>query len=81
MSKTESSKNIYPPPAHEDDRLLWQVDLARRYGFDRVTIYRWDVEGRLPRPDVIFGRRRGWYERTIRQWEAASRESRDSAAG
>lgn len=64
----------------KEDRILWQVDLARRFGFDRVTVYRWCIEGKLPRPDVVFGRRRGWYLSHIIAWEAASRESCAGAA-
>ena len=54
------------------ERVLWQADIARRLNVDRVTIYRWEIEGKLPAPDVVIGRRRGRYESTMLAWEAAS---------
>lgn len=55
--------------ATEPDRVLFQADVARRYGIDRVTVYRWEQDGRLPPADVVIGRRRGRYLSTLREWE------------
>lgn len=55
-----------------DTRVLWQLDLAKRYDVHRVTIYRWERAHRLPPPDVIIGRHRGRYETTIIAFERAS---------
>ena len=69
---------VGPPDRMNDTRVLWQLDLARRYGVDRVTIYRWERKHRLPPPDVIIGRHRGRYETTIIAFEHASVDHRES---
>lgn len=61
-----------PTPAPPEDRILWQADLARRFNVDRVTVYRWEIEKRLPPPDVVIGRRRGRYESTLRAFERST---------
>jgi hypothetical protein len=61
-------------------RVLWQVDLAKRYRVDRITIYRWERASRLPPPDIIIGRRRGRYESTIVVFERASVDHCESDA-
>jgi len=52
-------------PTNEAERVLWPVDLAKRYGLNRTTIWRWQQAGHLPPCDVHIGPREGWYERTI----------------
>ena len=66
MSSTTSAE------AAITERVHWQCDLASRYNVDRVTAYRWEREGKLPTPDVIIGRRRGWYESTLRAYDAST---------
>jgi predicted DNA-binding transcriptional regulator AlpA len=56
----------------QDDRILWQSDIARYMGVDRTTVYRWELEGRLPQPDVVIGRRRGRRLSTIREFERST---------
>jgi len=63
---------IGPPTRSSDTRVLWQLDLAKRYDVNRVTICRWERANRLPPPDVIIGRHRGRYETTIIAFERAS---------
>lgn len=58
--------------ATEPDRVLFQADVARRYGVDRVTIFRWEQSGRLPPADVKIGRRRGRYLSKLREWEQST---------
>jgi predicted DNA-binding transcriptional regulator AlpA len=57
------------------DHVLWQINLAERWGFDPVTVYRMKISGRLPPPDLVLGRRSGWYESTIREFEAQTRNT------
>lgn len=54
------------------DRVLWQADLARFLNIDRVTVYRMERDGRLPKPDIVQGRRRGRFESTMREFARAS---------
>jgi len=68
----DQSAALGPTTRSGDTRVLWQLDLAKRYDVDRVTIYRWERANRLPPPDVIIGRHRGRYETTIVAFERAS---------
>src|SRR2546421_684282 len=68
---------VDPPHRSSDTRVLWQLDLAKRYDVDRVTTYRWERANRLPPPDVIIGRHRGRYETTIIAFERASADRRE----
>lgn len=45
-----------PPP---DLPLEWctDVQLAKRFGVSRATIWRWSEEGKLPKPSRLFGSR------------------------
>jgi predicted site-specific integrase-resolvase len=54
------------------ERVLWQRDLALRYGVDRITIHKWERAGKLPPPDVVIGRKRGRYESSLREFERAT---------
>jgi len=60
------------PNRASSERVLWQMDLARRYGVDRITVYRWEREKKLPPPDVVIGRKRGRYESSLREFERTS---------
>ena len=70
--RSDACATVGPPHRLSDTRVLWQLDLAKRYGVDRVTIYRWERANRLPVPDVIIGLHRGRYETTIIAFERAS---------
>jgi hypothetical protein len=56
----------------DDERVLFKPDLAKRYNKARETIWRWQVSGKLPPPDVRVAGHEGWYQRTIRAHESAA---------
>ena len=56
----------------EQQKVLWQNNLAKRYGRDRTCIWRWAVQGKLPPADVQISGRFGWYESTIIEFERAT---------
>lgn len=56
----------------DEPKVLWVNDLARRYGKDRVTIWRWCEAKKLPPIEVKIGTHTGWYESTILAFERRS---------
>jgi predicted DNA-binding transcriptional regulator AlpA len=62
------------------DRLTWGLDeIAAVTGLSRRLLERERSAGRLPAPDLAFGRRVLWFPRTIRDWldrKAAGRGGR-----
>ena len=72
LKSAEQRATATPLPRTDDTRVLWQMDLAKRYDVNRVTIYRWERANRLPPPDVIIGRHRGRYETTMLAFERAA---------
>ena len=54
----------------EAPRRLGIAELEQRLGRNRVTIWRWCRDGRLPRPHYL-GERRCWFEADIAAWEVA----------
>jgi predicted DNA-binding transcriptional regulator AlpA len=61
--------------AARPEQILWQRSLAERWNIDRQSVYRKTVAGELPPPDVLFGRRKGWYESTIEKYEASTKSA------
>lgn len=46
-------------------------DLQKRLGISKTTIWRWEREGRIPKPTRLSKAVVGWPEQTIADWLAS----------
>ncbi|TQE90693.1 MAG: AlpA family phage regulatory protein [Spiribacter salinus] len=49
---------------------LRDIDLARRYGIHRVTVWKWVKEGRFPAPVRLAPSTTRWRASDVEAWEA-----------
>lgn len=57
----------------EQIEMVWgRQQLMERYGRTRMTIWRWESVGHLPKPDMIIAGKPGWYPKTILEFERQS---------
>ncbi len=62
-----------------DTRIIRAAELAERLGISRVTLWRWERAGRIPKKVIIGPNVSGWVEAEIEEWWAAKSEGRESA--
>ncbi len=65
-------------PGPLPSRIIRANELAERLGVSRVTLWRWERDGRLPRKWRIGPNVTGWIEQEIEEWWAAKSLRRDS---
>ena len=64
-----------------DTRIIRATELAQRLGISRVTLWRWERAGRIPKKHEVGPNVTGWLEREIEEWWAArSAEDPEGAA-
>ncbi len=59
-----------------DTRIIRAAELAERLGISRVTLWRWERDGRIPKKVVVGPNVSGWVEAKIEEWWAAKSEGR-----
>jgi predicted DNA-binding transcriptional regulator AlpA len=54
------------------EAVWWRHDLQERYSRTRMTIWRWETDGHLPKPDMIIAGKPAWRPTTILEFERRS---------
>ena len=52
----------------ESNRIISIIELSRLLSKSRVSLWRWERDGILPKPIKVQGRTIGWREKTIVEW-------------
>ncbi len=62
-----------------DTRIIRANELAERLGVSRVTIWRWERAGLIPKKVGVGPNVSGWIEQEVEEWWAAKSLGRESA--
>jgi prophage regulatory protein len=63
--KEKATQNVYSR----------DIDLAKRYGVSRVTIWRWVAKGDFPKPVSLSPGCSRWYGPDVNEWDQKRREA------
>lgn len=53
---------------NQANRIISIIELSQLLSKSRVSIWRWERDGILPKPIKVAGRTLGWRESTILEW-------------